>query len=89
MTSPTWICTNCRLHFWAILMKVSHAISLKILFLEVKKYITLIFKKTFSFYLNTFMCFVHKFKQFIDDSFKEPPMSTKKTRVLADDVHDV
>ncbi|TNN60461.1 hypothetical protein EYF80_029312 [Liparis tanakae] len=27
ITSPTWTWTKCRRHFWAILMKVSHAMS--------------------------------------------------------------
>ena len=32
---------------------------------------------------------VHEFKQFVDDSFQEPPMCSQEPRILPDNVHDV
>jgi hypothetical protein len=38
---------------------------------------------------QTFMSFMHEFKQFVDDRLQKFPMSLQKSWILADDIHDV
>lgn len=39
--------------------------------------------------LDTFMCFMHKLKQLVDDSLQEFPVSSQESWILSYHVHDI
>lgn len=99
ITSPTCTWMKWRRHFWAIFMKVSHAMSCTPSWVsdrrERKKNKCIWHLQNKSTHLNQrrgrkhFIFTMHEFKKLVDDSFEELPVSSEEAWVLADDVHDV
>ncbi len=99
---PTWTCTKCLLHFWAILMKVSQAMSCTPSWVSERErererergafqlIYTLIRGLVYMHELsNNLFLTVHELKQLVDDSLEELPVGPEESWVLTDDVHDV
>ena len=82
--SPACCMTKCRRHFWAILMKVSHAMSCT----PVPKSAHLRSTWGRSDRL-TFVRFVHELEQLVDDRFEKLPVRLQEPRILPDNVHDI
>lgn len=104
ITSPTCTWIKWRRHFWAILMKVSHAMSWTPSWVSVRAGQKN--KNALELYpsihpsawnrckegvqqIKILQLTMHELKELVHNSFEELPVGSKKTRVLANNVHDV
>lgn len=94
ITSPTCTWMKWRLHFWAILMNVSQAMSWtpswvseegSFQFRRIRQAELSRFRRGGEFSSLT----VHELKEFVDHRFEKLPMCSEKTWILANNIHDV
>ncbi len=83
--SPDCCMTKCRLHFCAILMKVSHAMS----WTPTPRINEPHGDNEERVKALTLMRLVHELEQLVYHRLEELPMRLEKPRVLAHDIHDI
>lgn len=101
ITSPTCTWMKWRLHFWAILINVSQAISWTPSWVSGEGRFWIIFQfryiqqTTLSTFHVVFFLFlfssltVHELKEFVDHRLEKLPMGSEKAWILANNIHDV